>query len=147
MPSPAWKTKAEREIERRATPPSDGKPTRAELPGGTFTTPKRRVYGTLLSTPIPHPPPSGILRIHRIDQLAAGGATRCRPRRLSHERRGTWARRRHAAQGQGRPRPDAGRRGSLHEDPRRMVGRDGVFFLMRARRPRSTLFPYTTLFR
>ncbi len=39
-----------------------------ELDGGTFTISNGGVYGSLLSTPIPSPPQSGILGLHAIEQ-------------------------------------------------------------------------------
>jgi len=52
-----------------------------ELEGGTFTISNGGVYGSLLSTPIPSPPQSGILGLHAIEQrpVAVDGEVVIRP--------------------------------------------------------------------
>ena len=52
-----------------------------ELEGGTFTISNGGVYGSLLSTPIPSPPQSGILGLHAIQQrpVALDGEVVIRP--------------------------------------------------------------------
>src|ERR1700730_8852881 len=59
----------------------DGKLTIADLTGGTFTISNGGVYGSLMSTPLPNPPPSAILGMHKIQQrpMAVGGEIKLRP--------------------------------------------------------------------
>jgi 2-oxoglutarate dehydrogenase E2 component (dihydrolipoamide succinyltransferase) len=54
------------EIKRSAAAARDGKLSIQELSGGTFTITNGGVFGSLLSTPILHPPQSGILGLHTI---------------------------------------------------------------------------------
>jgi 2-oxoglutarate dehydrogenase E2 component (dihydrolipoamide succinyltransferase) len=60
--------KIETEIKRLATATREGKLALAELGGGTFTITNGGVFGSLLSTPIINPPPSGILGMHTIQK-------------------------------------------------------------------------------
>ena len=46
----------------------DGKPTVAEMTGGTFTISNGGVYGSLMSMPILNPPQSAILGMHKIQK-------------------------------------------------------------------------------
>jgi 2-oxoglutarate dehydrogenase E2 component (dihydrolipoamide succinyltransferase) len=46
----------------------EGKITREEMTGGTFTITNGGVFGSLMSTPIINPPQSGILGMHKIQQ-------------------------------------------------------------------------------
>jgi len=56
----------EQEIKRLAAAARDGKLSIGDLSGGTFTITNGGVFGSLLSTPILHPPQSGILGLHTI---------------------------------------------------------------------------------
>src|SRR5690606_11634532 len=58
----------EAEIERLAAAARDGKLGIQELSGGTFTITNGGVFGSLLSTPILHPPQSAILGMHAIQK-------------------------------------------------------------------------------
>src|SRR3954447_6270871 len=59
----------------------DGKLSIADLTGGTFTISNGGVYGSLMSPPIPNPPPSAILGMHKIQQrpMVVGGEVKARP--------------------------------------------------------------------
>ncbi len=52
-----------------------------ELTGGTFSITNGGIYGSLMSTPILNPPPSGILGMHKIQErpMAVGGKVEIRP--------------------------------------------------------------------
>src|SRR2546429_1579707 len=58
----------EREIARLAGLAREGKLKLDDLAGGTFTISNGGVYGSLLSPPIPKPPQSAILRMHKIEK-------------------------------------------------------------------------------
>src|ERR1700726_3495649 len=59
----------------------DGKLTIEELSGGTFTISNGGIYGSLIATPIPNPPQSGILGMHKIERrpVAVGEKVEIRP--------------------------------------------------------------------
>jgi 2-oxoglutarate dehydrogenase E2 component (dihydrolipoamide succinyltransferase) len=59
----------------------DGKLSMAEMQGGTFTISNGGVYGSLMSSPILHPPQSGILGMHKIQDrpMAINGQVVIRP--------------------------------------------------------------------
>ncbi len=59
----------------------DGKLSIEDLQGGTFTISNGGVYGSLMSTPILNPQPSGILGMHKIQQrpMALDGKVEIRP--------------------------------------------------------------------
>src|SRR4051812_17704965 len=59
----------------------DGKLSIADLSGGTFTISNGGVYGSLMSTPIPNPPQSAILGMHKIQQrpMVVDGEIKPRP--------------------------------------------------------------------
>ena len=71
----------ERTIAELGVKARDGALSMAELTGGTFTISNGGVYGSMLSTPILHPPQSGILGMHRIEQrpVARDGQVVIRP--------------------------------------------------------------------
>jgi 2-oxoglutarate dehydrogenase E2 component (dihydrolipoamide succinyltransferase) len=58
----------ERHIKQAAAAARDGKLSIEELSGGTFTITNGGVFGSLLSTPILHPPQTGILGLHTIQE-------------------------------------------------------------------------------
>jgi 2-oxoglutarate dehydrogenase E2 component (dihydrolipoamide succinyltransferase) len=58
----------EAEMQRVASAARDGKLGIQELSGGTFTITNGGVFGSLLSTPLLHPPQSGILGMHAIQK-------------------------------------------------------------------------------
>src|SRR4029079_2086925 len=60
----------ESEIKRLAVKARDGKISVDDMTGGTFTITNGGVFGSLLSTPIPTPPQSGILGMHKIEKRA-----------------------------------------------------------------------------
>ena len=55
----------------------EGKLSLAEMQGGTFTISNGGVYGSLMSSPILNPPQSGILGMHKIEEI---GRASCRER-------------------------------------------------------------------
>ena len=59
----------------------DGKLGIDDLTGGTFTISNGGVFGSLLSTPIPNPPQTGILGMHKIQDrvMAVDGQAAIRP--------------------------------------------------------------------
>src|SRR2546421_5910319 len=71
----------ERDIADFAAKAREGKLKIEDLQGGTFTVSNGGVYGSLLSTPILNPPPSGILGMHKImpRPIAADGKVEVRP--------------------------------------------------------------------
>jgi 2-oxoglutarate dehydrogenase E2 component (dihydrolipoamide succinyltransferase) len=58
----------ESHIKRAAAAARDGKLSIEDLSGGTFTITNGGVFGSLLSTPILHPPQTGILGLHTIQE-------------------------------------------------------------------------------
>ena len=70
-----------REIADAAARARDGRLRPDELMGGTFTITNGGVFGSLLSTPVPTPPQTAILGLHRIEQrpVAVDGSVEVRP--------------------------------------------------------------------
>lgn len=60
----------EQSIEKYAKKARDGKLVIGDLQGGGFTITNGGIYGSLLSTPILHPPQCGILGMHKIEKRA-----------------------------------------------------------------------------
>src|SRR4029453_5194920 len=60
----------EKAIREYAQKASDGTLTLEDLAGGTFTITNGGVFGSLLSTPIPNPPPAAILGLQKISDRA-----------------------------------------------------------------------------
>ncbi len=71
----------ERDVADYAARARDGKIKIEDLQGGTFTISNGGVYGSLMGTPIPNPPQSGILGMHAIQQrpVALKGEVVVRP--------------------------------------------------------------------
>ncbi len=71
----------ERDVADFAARARDGKIKIEDLQGGTFTISNGGVYGSLMGTPIPNPPQSGILGMHTIQQrpVAVKGEVVVRP--------------------------------------------------------------------
>ncbi|MEX0340712.1 MAG: 2-oxoglutarate dehydrogenase complex dihydrolipoyllysine-residue succinyltransferase [Arenibacterium sp.] len=71
----------EKAIAEKGARAREGKLSMAEMQGGTFTISNGGVYGSLMSSPILNPPPSGILGIHQIQDrpMAINGQVVIRP--------------------------------------------------------------------
>ena len=71
----------EKSIAEKGKRARDGKLSRDEMQGGTFTISNGGVYGSLMSSPILNPPQSGILGMHKIQErpMAVNGKVVIRP--------------------------------------------------------------------